>query len=133
MEEFEEGNYDIFVLLCSSASSYEHHQSICLDWHRSNAGTQDVRAISCGAAVEEHSFMLLLLKLVLTKGDAGSVPGPVADRAMSLLKTHSPDFVSTRHTALGKLNLFTGSTQFYAQVLMEYCSSVAELSVPVNL
>ena len=38
---------------------------------------------------------------------------------MSLLKTHSPDFVSTMHTSLGKLNLFTGATQFYAQALME--------------
>ena len=133
VEEFEEGNHDIFVLLCSSASSYEQHQSLRLDWHKANAGTQDIRSISCGAAVEEHSLMLLLLKLVLTKGDAGSVPKPVSDRAMSLLKTHSPDFVSTMHTFLGKLNLFTGATQFYAQALMEYSSSVAELSVPVNL
>ena len=70
---------------------------------------------------------------MLTKRDAGSVPKPVSDRAMGLLKTHSPDFVSTMHTALGKLNLFTGSTQFDAQALMEYSSSVAELSVPVNL
>ena len=62
VEEFEEGNHDVFVLLCSSAFSYEHHQSLRLDWHKSNAGTQDVRAISCGAAVEEHSFMLLFLK-----------------------------------------------------------------------
>ena len=131
--EFEKSNSDAFQLLISPLSSYGDYQNSRVRWHEQNSGTGDFRALECASAVEEHAFRLLLLKLVVTKGDAGKLPVAIVDRAMHFLKLYSPDFPVKMRNEMLKIGLLSGRTQFYAQSILEYATAVSSLKVPVNV
>ena len=60
-----------------------------------------------------------------TKADAGRLPRMVINKAMHYLKLCSPDFPANTRTEMLKVGLLLGRTQFYAQSLLEYATTVS--------
>ena len=53
--------------------------------------------------IGEHSFYICMLKLVVTKGQAGKVPKKQLDEEIALLKRFAPEFLPTADMILNKL------------------------------
>ena len=82
--------------------------------------------------MEEHSFYICMLKLVVTKGQGGKVPKEQLEEAIALLKQLAPQLLPTANLVLNKLDI-APEHQIYSQTTDEYCVEVSRLSTPVNL
>ena len=60
-----------------------------------------------------------------TKDDAGKLPHEVVNKAMHYLNFCSPDFPANTRTEMLKVGLLSSRTQFYAQTLLEYATTVS--------
>ena len=132
---FAQGNNDVLQILIFPHSSIKDYGDARADWHYEQAGenphSQTLRKTLLAA--EEHSFYILLLKLVMTKGAvAGKMPEGLRKDAERLLSIYGPKLLPTFEEKCKALQI-SSSNGWYHQAVHEHLISVDALTVPVNI
>ena len=82
--------------------------------------------------VEQHSFMLILLKVLATKADSMLLPSTQIEGIRKYLTTHEASFTDEAQTALNKVQL-GGRDKEYVSAVKTYALSAHKLLTPVNI
>ena len=105
-----EGNSDVFAFL--------------------SVGRNDAKNIRID--IEQHSFMLVLLKVLTTKGESRLMPPSQMEQVTSYLKLYEKDFAENAQKALSKGHL-GGKDKDYINAVESYAQSAYKLLTPVNV
>ena len=128
-------NADILSLLFHPCADLKEFVNSRRTWHDQQVSKRGP-LVNTLLVIEEHSFYILPLKLVITKGDANRISPDQHHEAIELLKKYGPLLLHAADKALGSLKLpveMRQEVQSYTQAVYEYAKAVDKLSTPVNL
>ena len=128
-----EGNSDVLCFLIHPFPSLKEYVSSRKAWH--------ARAITSPGAkqardhlvdVEQHAFMLILLKVLTTKGDSMLMPPTQVEQVRGYLREYEVSFPDKAQEVLNKVQL-GGSDRDYLASVKEYALAAHNLVTPVNI
>ena len=128
-----EGNSDVLAFLIHPFANLRDYINSRHKWH-----AQAITSVGCDAAknhlidIEQHSFMLVLLKVLATKADSLLMPPSQIEMVTTYLKTYEKDFAENAQKALSKLHL-GGRDKEYVSAVETYAQSAHKLLTPVNI
>ena len=82
--------------------------------------------------IEQHSFMLVLLKVLATKGESMLTPSTQIEQVTSYLKTYEATFPQNAQDTLDKVHL-GGCDREYVSAVKTYALSAHKLLTPVSI
>ena len=97
-----------------------------------------ITSIGCNAAkellldIEQHAFMLILLKVLTTKGQSRLMPQSQIDKVNSYLSRYASEFETKAREALGRGQL-GGKDKDYVNAMETYALAAHKLVTPVNV
>ena len=128
-----EGNSDVLPFIIHPFTDLKAYVN-----SRHKRHSQTITSVGCGAAkdilldIEQHSFMLVLLKVLATKGQSRLMPPSQIEKVNSHLSKYEKEFESNAREALGKVNL-GGKDKDYVNAVETYAQSAHKLVTPVNV
>ena len=125
-------NGDISRMLLYPAAGISAYAGDRQKWHSSHSTLSSVAFTSAMVDCEQHALLILLLKLVVTKGAAKQVGASQLYDAKGLLATWESKLHEGLVTTMSKHQPVPPSALYYAQSVEEYVLSVFKLEVPVN-
>ena len=128
-----EGNSDVLAFLIHPFANLNDYINSRHKWH-----AQAITSPGCKEArdhltdVEQHSFMLILLKVLATKGESMLMPQSQIEKIRSHLNTYEATFPQQAQDTLDKVRL-GGSDKDYVSSVKTYALSAHKLLTPVNI
>ena len=120
-------NEDVLSALIHPCKYYEEYLDSKISWHKNTPRPTDFRFVETISAIEKHSWYVLLLKLVATKGHGGKLCTEQAKRL------YGKDFDSFAFDQIKKAGDSSGPSQLYVQSVANYAVIAGRKTVPVNL
>ena len=128
-----EGNSDVLCFLIHPFPSLREYVSARKAWH-----SRAITSPGAGNAkdhlvdVEQHAFMIILLKVLTTKGDSMLMPPTQVDQVKGYLREYEALFPDKAQEILNKIQL-GGSDRDYVSAVKEYALAAHNLVTPVNI
>ena len=128
-----EGNSDMLCFLTHPFPSLNEYVNSRKAWH--NKAITSPRAKEAKdhlVDVEQHAFMLILLKVLVTKGESMLMPSTQVDQVKQFLQKYEALFPEKAQEVLNKVRL-GGSDRDYVGSIKEYALAAHNLITPVNI
>ena len=128
-----EGNSDVLAFVIHLHTDLKAYVNSRHKWH-----SQAITSVGCGAAKdilidkEQHSFMLVLLKVPTTKGQSRLMPPSQIEKVNSYLSKYEKEFESKTRETLGRVHL-GGKDKDYVNAVETYAQGAHKLVTPVNV
>ena len=113
-----EGNSDVLAFLTHPFTNLSDYIKSRHKWH-----AQAITSVGCQEAkdhlidVEQHSFMLILLKVLATKGDSMLMPSTQIEQIRKYLTTYEATFPQNAQDTLDKVQLGGRDKEYVSAVL----------------
>ena len=125
-------NGDISKMLLYPSAGINAYAQECLKWHAGHSTQSSVVFKSAMVECEQHALLILLLKLVVTKGAAKQVAAPQLEAAQSFFNSWQDKLLEGLQTTMAKHQPIQPGAAFYAQLVEDYVLAVHKLALPVN-
>ena len=128
-----EGNSDVLAFLIHPFAGLSDYIKSRHKWHAqaiTSVGCQEVK--NHHIDVEQHSFMLVLLKVLATKAESYLMQGSQIEQVTTYLKTYEATFADSAQETLAKVQL-GGRDKEYVSAVKTYAMSAHKLLTPVNI
>ena len=128
-----EGNSDVLCFLIHPFPSLNEYVNSRKAWHSkaiTSPGAEEAKDHLVG--VEQHAFMLILLKVLVTKGESMLMPPTQVDQVKGYLRKYKGLFPDKAREILNKVQL-GGSDRDYLGSVKEYALAAHNLITPVNI
>ena len=128
-----EGNSDVLAFMIHPHVDLKAYVNSCKVWH-----AQAITSIRCNAAnellldIEQHALMLVLLKVLTTKGQSRLMPQSQIDKVNSYLSRYKPEFETKAREALGRVQL-GGKDKDYVNAIETSAQAAHKLITLVNV
>ena len=128
-----EGNSDVLSFLIHPCSSLNEYVNSRKAWHNkaiTSPGAKEMMGHLID--VEQHAFMLVLLKVLVTKGESMLMPSTQVDQVKRFLQKYEAVFPEKAQEVLNQVRL-GGSDRDYVGSVKEYALAAHNLITPVNI
>ena len=128
-----EGSSDVLAFMIHPHTDLKAYVNSRHEWH-----TPAITSVGCGAAkdilrdIEQHSFMLALLKVLTTKGQSRLMPPSQIEKVNSYLSKYEKEFESKAREALGRVHL-EGKDKDCVNAVETYAQAAHKLVTHVNV
>ena len=128
-----EGNSDVLCFLIHPFPSLNEYVSSRKAWHNkaiTSPGAKEAKDHLVD--VEQHAFMLVLLKVLMTKGESMLTPSTQVEQVKKFLHKYEALFPEKAQEVLNQVRL-GGSDRDYVGSVKEYALAAHNLITPVNI
>ena len=125
-------NEDVVKLLLYPAATIRAYATDRETWHSTHVGATTQAFTIDMKDIEQHTLLVLLVKLVLTKSAAKQVSATQMEAALKLNAEMLPTWPSEVQRVMSKHQPIPPTGMFYAQSVEEYAMAAHKLEVPVN-
>ena len=128
-----EGNSDVLAFLIHPFAGLSDYIKSRRKWH-----AQAITSVGCQEAknhlidIEQHAFMLVLLRVLSTKGESILIPSTQTEQVGKYLTTYEATFPQNAQDTLDKVQL-GGRDKEYVSAVKTYALSAHRLLTPVNI